>query len=101
MAPSIVTVEHGEVFISVYESDSKFTMLIKEFMAYYGIIDIKMRMLKISGLKPIMGFPQNYILRGTQGDQKRFIGNAVETTTARKLAEATAMSVYELQKMAV
>ena len=99
--PLIVTTEAGELAISVNESDSKFTVLIKEFMAAYGIVDIKMRMLKISELKPIMGFPADYVLCGTKADQKRFIGNAVETTTAMKLAEATASGVYELQKVAV
>jgi DNA (cytosine-5)-methyltransferase 1 len=99
--PSIVTTELGEIAIQINESDSKFTAMIKEFMAHYGIIDIKMRMLKIEELKPIMGFPANYILRGSKADQKRFIGNAVETTTARKLAEATASCIHELKRVAV
>ena len=61
---------------------------IKEFMALYGIIDIKMRMLKIQELKRIMGFPDNYILIGTQAEQKKYIGNAVEVNMARCLCEA-------------
>lgn len=54
----------------------------------YGIIDIKMRMLKIPELKKIMGFPEDYVLIGTQADQKKFIGNAVEVTIARAWCEA-------------
>lgn len=60
----------------------------KEFMVMYGIIDIKMRMLKIPELKKIMGFPEDYVLIGTQADQKKFIGNAVEVTIARAWCEA-------------
>ncbi len=61
---------------------------IKNFMIIYGISDIKMRMLKISELKRIMGFPENYALVGTQAEQKKFIGNAVEVNISRKLCEA-------------
>ena len=64
------------------------TVKIKEFMALYGIVDIKMRMLNIHELKRIMGFPDSYVLVGTQADQKKFIGNAVEVNMARVLCEA-------------
>jgi len=46
-------------------------------MAAYGIIDIKMRMLKVPELLKIQGFPNNYYLAGNQSDQKKFIGNSV------------------------
>lgn len=59
-----------------------------EFMAMYGIIDIKMRMLNISELKRIMGFPKGYILVGTQAEQKKYIGNAVEVNMSKVLCEA-------------
>lgn len=55
---------------------------------WYDMIDITMRMLMIDELKLIMGFPEDYVLIGTQSDQKKFIGNAVEVTVARKLCEA-------------
>ena len=84
----LVTAEKGEVFIEVYSTDSPMTAKIKEFMALYGIVDIKMRMLKIPELKKIMGFPEDYVLIGTQADQKKFIGNAVEVTIARAWCEA-------------
>ena len=87
--PSFITVkETGEIVIKVYETDSPMTVKIKEFMANYNIIDITMRMLKIDELKLIMGFPEDYELIGTQADQKKFIGNAVEVTIARKWCEA-------------
>lgn len=88
MPPYIVTTETGEVAIEIYETDSPMTIKIKEFMAMYYIIDITMRMLKIDELKRIMGFPEDYELIGTQADQKKFIGNAVEVTIARKWCEA-------------
>lgn len=62
-------------------------------MALYRIVDIKMRMLKISELKLIMGFPEDYVLIGTQADQKKFIGNAVEVTIARAWCVALCDSV--------
>ena len=54
------------------------------------IIDIKMRMLQIKELKRIMGFPEDYVLIGTQAEQKKYIGNAVEVNMARVLCEALA-----------
>lgn len=35
-----------------------------------------------------MGFPKDYVLIGTQTEQKKYIGNAVEVTMARVLCEA-------------
>jgi len=45
-------------------------------------------MLNIGELKRIMGFPSDYTLIGTQAEQKKFIGNAVEVNMARVLCEA-------------
>ena len=84
----LVTAEHGELGIAIFENDSPMTRKIKEFMAIYGIIDVKMRMLNISELKRIMGFPENYVLIGSQAQQKKFIGNAVEVNMSRVLCEA-------------
>ena len=86
--PCLVVTEAGEMAIEIYETDTPMMILIKKFMAMYGIIDIKMRMLMISELKLIMGFPEDYILIGTQADQKKFIGNAVEVTIARRWCES-------------
>ena len=85
--PYLVTTEDG-IGIEIYEKDSPKTRLIKQFMAMYGIIDIHMRMLTVVELKKIMGFPSNYILKGNQAEQKKFIGNAVEVNMARVLCEA-------------
>lgn len=88
MPPYLVCTEKGEVGIAIFDDDSPMTVKIKEFMALYGIVDIKMRMLKIPELKKIMGFPEDYVLIGTQAEQKKFIGNAVEVNMSRVLCEA-------------
>ena len=75
--PYLVETETGEAVIEIYSTDSPMTVKIKEFMALYGIVDIRMRMLKISELKRIMGFGDEYVLVGTQAEQKKYIGNAV------------------------
>lgn len=97
----LVTAEHGEICIAIFENDSPMTKKIKEFMAMYGIIDIKMRMLNIQELKRIMGFPEDYTLIGTQAEQKKFIGNAVEVNMSRVLCEALAERLSDFQKNAV
>lgn len=95
--PYLVVTESGWVAIEIYCTDSLMTRKIKEFMALYGIVDIKMRMLKISELKRIMGFPADYVLIGTQSNQKKFIGNAVEVNMARVLCLALARKLHELK----
>lgn len=86
--PCLVVTESGDAAVQILETDSPMMIKIKEFMAMYGIIDIKMRMLAIDELKLIQGFPKDYILIGTQAEQKKFLGNAVEVTIARKWCEA-------------
>lgn len=93
MPPYLVVTETGRVAVEIYDTDSPMTQKIKEFMALYGIVDIKMRMLRIPELKKIMGFPEDYMLIGTQADQKKFIGNAVEVNMARVLCEALARKI--------
>lgn len=97
MPPYLVATETGGVAIEIYDTDSPMTRKIKEFMAMYGIVDIKMRMLRIPELKRIMGFPEDYKLIGTQADQKKFIGNAVEVTQARRNTEALCRKLRELR----
>ena len=87
MPPYLVSTLDG-LAIEVYETDTPTTIKIKEFMALYGIAEIRMRMLRIPELKRIMGFPEDYTLVGTQAEQKKFIGNAVEVNMARVLCEA-------------
>ena len=88
MPPYLISTESGDIAIAIYETDSPMMRKIKEFMAAYGIIDIKMRMLKIDELKRIQGFPSDYVLVGSQAEQKKFIGNAVEVGMSRALCEA-------------
>ena len=99
MPPYLVEVEGG-IGIQVTPDDSPMTIKIKEFMALYGIIDIKMRMLRIPELKRIMGFPEDYVLIGPQSDQKKFIGNAVEVNMARVLCEAICKEIIRKRKVA-
>lgn len=94
--PYLVITENGDAVIEVYSTDSPMTAKIKEFMALYGIADIRMRMLKIPELKKIMGFPEDYVLIGTQSDQKKFIGNAVEVNMARVLCEAICKALNQI-----
>ena len=88
MPPYLITTKDGVTGIAIYDDDSPWTCKIKEFMAAYGIFDICMRMLNISELKRIMGFPTDYILVGTSAEQKKYIGNAVEVNMSRVLCEA-------------
>lgn len=97
MPPYLVATETGQISIEIYGTDSPMTRKIKEFMALYGIMDVKMRMLRIPELKRIMGFPEDYVLVGTQADQKKFIGNAVEVNMARMLCEAICAKLRELR----
>lgn len=101
MPPYLVATESGRLAIEIYDNDSPMIVKIKEFMALYGIVDIKMRMLRIPELKKIMGFPEDYVLIGTQADQKKFIGNAVEVTQAKKNTEALCkrLRVFRLEKL--
>ena len=49
-----------------------------------------MRMLKVPEWLAIQGVPKGYKLSGTLSEQKKYIGNAVEVTTSRRLCEALA-----------
>lgn len=99
MLPYLVQFNDGSIGICIYENDSHFTKKIKEFMALYGIVDIKMRMLMIEELLRIQGFPADYKMVGTQSDRKKFIGNAVVPIVAQRMMEALAAKVIELPEM--
>jgi DNA (cytosine-5)-methyltransferase 1 len=98
MPPYLITTKEGAVGIAIYESDSPWTRKVKEFMAAYGIVDICMRMLNIGELKRIMGFPTDYVLIGTQAEQKKYIGNAVEVNMSRVLCEALCRKIKSMNK---
>lgn len=106
-AGTVTTVDH-HAFVTAYYGngfnsniDTPMTRKIKEFMAAFGIVDIKMRMLKIAELKRIMGFPEDYVLVGTQAEQKKFIGNAVEVNMSRVLCEALSTKLTTFKRQAV
>lgn len=99
MPPYLVNTKDG-IGICIENGDSPMTVKIKQFMLVYGLADIKMRMLRIDELKKIMGFPEDYILIGTQSDQKKFIGNAVEVNMARVLCEAICKELIRKRKVA-
>ena len=99
LLPFIRQTENGLVY-EIYETDSPMTKQIKEFMAMYCIVNITMRMLRVNELKRIMGFPEDYVLVGTQTEQKKFIGNAVEVNMARVLCEAIVKKLISLKKNA-
>ena len=93
----IVPTEEGYKYC-IYDTDTPMMVKIKEFMAQYGIVEITMRMLKVPELKKIMGFPDDYVLVGTQAEQKKYIGNAVEVTIARRWCEALCRRLKEYIK---
>ena len=87
----MITTESSNLkFVIINAADTEWTNKIKIFMHEYGIVDIKMRMLKIPEMLRIMGFGDNYKLAGTQTDQKKFIGNAVHTIVPQRWYEAMA-----------
>ena len=91
----LVQVENGPVAIAVFECDSEVMIRIKQFMAVYGLVDIKMRMLRVPELLRIQGFPADYILEGNQSDQKKFIGNSVVPHVVKVWAEAMGMKLID------
>lgn len=73
----LVQAEKGSVAVAVFDCDSEIMIKIKQFMSAYGLVDIKMRMLRVIELLRIQGFSENYKMVGNQTDQKKFIGNSV------------------------
>ena len=69
------------------QDDSQYTRLIKDFMHQNGIEDIKMRMLTVQELKKIQGFPEDYVLLGSETQQRKFIGNSVVPIVIQKIIE--------------
>ncbi len=95
----LVQVENGSVCIAVFECDTEIMIKIKQFMAAFGLIDIKMRMLRVPELLKIQGFPENYHMVGNQSDHKKFIGNSVVPLIPKKWAEAFAYKLFDLIKV--
>ncbi len=87
--PYLIITEKGDLAIQIEEGDTEYMIKIKEFMALYGIVDIKMRMLFVKELQQIQGFPSDYIFIGKIEEQKKQIGNAVEVNMAKAIGSAT------------
>ena len=82
------------------DGDESVRVKIIEFMILYGIADIKMRMLKVSELKLIQGFPADYKLYGNQSDQKKFIGNSVVPHVVQAWCQTMANKIREIRRAA-
>ena len=92
--PSFIREEgDGTLVYEVYDSDPEVLKDIKMFMCLYGIVDVTMRMLRIKELKLIQGFPADYVLVGSQEEQKKYLGNAVVTVVAKAWCEALVASL--------
>jgi DNA (cytosine-5)-methyltransferase 1 len=98
---SLVIAEKGIVAVPIYDNDSDIAIKIKEFMAIYGLADIKMRMLRVHELLKIQGFPDGYQLEGNQSDQKKFIGNSVVPQVVKAWTEAMAQKLIDHTKTQV
>lgn len=94
----LISTELGQITIPIYDNDTATMIKIKEFMVSYGIVDIKMRMLKIPELLQIQGFPSHYKLVGNQTEQKKFIGNAVEVNQAKALIQCNYLALLNHRK---
>ena len=90
-----VEVESGPVSIAVYDNDSEISIKIKKFMAAHGLVDIKMRMLRVPELLQIQGFPSDYQMVGNQSDQKKFIGNSVVPLVVKAWAESLGVKLID------
>ena len=99
---SKVCVSSGRFFaLPWFENESLIMKKIRLFMVLYGIIDIKMRMLKIPELLKIQGFPDGYILKGSQTERKKYIGNAVVPLVAKAIIQCRIQSLKMADKIAV
>jgi len=94
---SVVNCVKGEFKTDSDASDSKVMGNIKTFCRANGIADITMRMLKVTELKVIQGFPANYKLLGSEADKKKFIGNSVCPIVAAELAIASEMANQKVE----
>lgn len=74
----------------IKDTDSAAMVELKTYMKENGIADVFMRMLKVKELKLIQGFPPDYVLKGPVNEQKKFIGNSVETSVVAAWLRAMA-----------
>lgn len=89
---SVINIDRPCPTVVARQDKAPLSLLIAK-MDEHGLVDIRKRMLKIDELKPIMGFPRDYILIGTQSQQKKYIGNAVEVNMAKAICKSTAIAI--------
>jgi DNA (cytosine-5)-methyltransferase 1 len=92
----LISVNNNSIQVPIYDEDCEATIELKKFMLLYQISDIKLRMLNIPELKQIQGFPIDYKLIGTQKEQKKYIGNAVEVNQAKALILANTTNLLNV-----
>ncbi len=90
----LIQTENGKVSVAVFDCDTEIMIKIKVFMSAYGLVDIKMRMLRVVELLKIQGFPADYKMVGNQSDHKKFIGNSVHPMVPKAWAEAFAEKIF-------
>lgn len=96
--PYLVSVEQGVPAWRITAEDTPAMKRVKEFCILYGIVDVTMRMLRVPEMKRIQGFGDDYVLVGSQEEQKKFLGNAVVTQIATAWCEAVAAALDQQEK---
>lgn len=94
----LVQVKYGSYNVPIYEDESEIVIKIKRYMVSQGLVDIRMRMLRVQELLRIQGFPINYQLEGNQNDQKKFIGNSVVPVVVKRWIEAIGLKLISSKK---
>lgn len=88
--PYLMSAVHGQApSVTGTDWEQKLKLLMHEL----NIESVHLRMFKIPELKRIMGFDTDYKLIGTQTEQKKFIGNAVEVNTAAAISIALSKAI--------
>jgi len=91
----LIQSQEGNSNLKINEGDSEKMIELKTYMKNNNICDIFMRYLNIPELLQIQGFPKDYKLIGTKTEQKKFIGNSVETTVMYKWIESIINKIEE------
>lgn len=79
--------------------DSETMRLIRLFLRAYNLSDVLLRMLMVKELLAIQGFPADYVLKGSQSDAKKFIGNSVPPKMSQRITEALYEALQEAEQL--
>lgn len=95
----VVNPKHSLVTVTLDNGEEAVLRKIGNLYVSPNIVDIKMRMLTVDELKVAQGFPEDYILLGSDEQKKKFIGNSVVPLMAELLTESIldAYEEYELE----